>query len=385
MSSTPASESPRRFGVTSRLGAPWRCCRCAPRTVAQATWRWNGYRDRCTAGRGASRSCTWGRWQARPSGPDGRSSRAQEPEISPGYLVRAGSRSRTTARTSSTSITSFPDSGRLVACPRAMMEPDLQLTTEWEEGTDMTDSLRAETVRLTGHGGDEIEAYLAQPLDEGRFGQRRGDPPHARLRRGNEGDHDGSSRRTAIWPFARTSTAGRRRERLRTTPRLSSGRSEECPTIGSSATFKALPAFSRRSGPRTAALPRSATAQAAGSRSWPPAAFRSTPRWTAMAPSSSAPRLKGVRSRIGPIVHLTKDLSCPLLGLFGAEDQYPSPAARCRAGGGLETGRQELMSSTPTRGPATPSSATDRPSYRPEAAKDGWQRIWEFFGRYLAS
>ena len=34
----------------------------------------------------------------------------------------------------------------------------------------MTDSLRAETVRLTGHGGDEIEAYLAQPLDEGRFG-----------------------------------------------------------------------------------------------------------------------------------------------------------------------------------------------------------------------
>jgi len=26
----------------------------------------------------------------------------------------------------------------------------------------MTDSLRAETVRLTGHAGDEIEAYLAQ-------------------------------------------------------------------------------------------------------------------------------------------------------------------------------------------------------------------------------
>src|SRR5271166_983224 len=36
--------------------------------------------------------------------------------------------------------------------------------------TDMTDSLRAETVRLTGHGGDEIEGYLAQPLDEGTYG-----------------------------------------------------------------------------------------------------------------------------------------------------------------------------------------------------------------------
>jgi len=34
----------------------------------------------------------------------------------------------------------------------------------------MTDSLRAETVQITGHDGDEIEAYLAQPLDEGHFG-----------------------------------------------------------------------------------------------------------------------------------------------------------------------------------------------------------------------
>ena len=27
----------------------------------------------------------------------------------------------------------------------------------------------------------------------------------------------------------------------------------------------------------------------------------------------------------------------------------------------------------------------DRPSYRPEAAVDAWQRIWAFFGRYLLS
>ena len=27
--------------------------------------------------------------------------------------------------------------------------------------------------------------------------------------------------------------------------------------------------------------------------------------------------------------------------------------------------------------------STDRPSYRPEAANDGWQKIWDFFGRYL--
>jgi carboxymethylenebutenolidase len=26
----------------------------------------------------------------------------------------------------------------------------------------------------------------------------------------------------------------------------------------------------------------------------------------------------------------------------------------------------------------------NRPAYRPEAAVDGWQKIWDFYGRYLA-
>ena len=29
--------------------------------------------------------------------------------------------------------------------------------------------------------------------------------------------------------------------------------------------------------------------------------------------------------KVRPIKHLIKDLSCPLLGLFGADDQHPSP------------------------------------------------------------
>ncbi len=29
--------------------------------------------------------------------------------------------------------------------------------------------------------------------------------------------------------------------------------------------------------------------------------------------------------------------------------------------------------------------ATDRPSYRPEVAGEGWQCIWEFFGRTLGN
>ena len=34
----------------------------------------------------------------------------------------------------------------------------------------MDEALRAETVRISGHQGDEIEAYLAEPLGEGPFG-----------------------------------------------------------------------------------------------------------------------------------------------------------------------------------------------------------------------
>src|ERR1700750_515475 len=34
----------------------------------------------------------------------------------------------------------------------------------------MYDGIMAETISLTGHGGDQIEAYLARPLGPGPFG-----------------------------------------------------------------------------------------------------------------------------------------------------------------------------------------------------------------------
>src|SRR5262249_57280119 len=34
---------------------------------------------------------------------------------------------------------------------------------------------------------------------------------------------------------------------------------------------------------------------------------------------------EGMTLKAAPIVHLAKDLSCPLLGLFGDDDSYPSP------------------------------------------------------------
>src|SRR5579875_1491795 len=34
----------------------------------------------------------------------------------------------------------------------------------------MGHDMKAETISITGHGGDRIEAYLAQPLGAGRYG-----------------------------------------------------------------------------------------------------------------------------------------------------------------------------------------------------------------------
>ncbi len=85
-----------------------------------------------------------------------------------------------------------------------------------------------------------------------------------------------------------------------------------------------------------------------------------------------------------PLVERTPDLSCPLLGLFGAEDQHPSPEHVAELENALKAhGKTYEFYSYDGAGHAF--LAVDRPSYRPEAAVDAWQHIWAFFGRYLLS
>jgi carboxymethylenebutenolidase len=85
-----------------------------------------------------------------------------------------------------------------------------------------------------------------------------------------------------------------------------------------------------------------------------------------------------------PVVGLAANLSCPLLGLFGAEDTHPSPDETARL-------KQELARHGKTfqfhtfDGAGHGFFAVDRPSYRPHAAAEGWSRIWDWFGRYLSA
>jgi carboxymethylenebutenolidase len=75
-------------------------------------------------------------------------------------------------------------------------------------------------------------------------------------------------------------------------------------------------------------------------------------------------------------------LRCPLLGLFGEDDQFPTPDdVRALAKVLDEHGKSYDFHSYEGAGHAF--FSVDRPSYRLDAAKDGWKQIWAFYGEHL--
>jgi len=84
-----------------------------------------------------------------------------------------------------------------------------------------------------------------------------------------------------------------------------------------------------------------------------------------------------------PIKHLIKSLSCPLLGLFGADDKYPSPEQVTELEEELKAhGKTYEFHSYEGAGHAF--FSVNRPAYRVEAAMEAWDEIWDFFGQYLS-
>jgi carboxymethylenebutenolidase len=84
------------------------------------------------------------------------------------------------------------------------------------------------------------------------------------------------------------------------------------------------------------------------------------------------------------VIDMVANLSCPLLGLFGESDVNPSPEHVAQLEAALKKYHKEceFKSYPPDAGHGF--FADYRPSYRPEAAVDGWQRIFNFFSRYLS-
>jgi carboxymethylenebutenolidase len=87
------------------------------------------------------------------------------------------------------------------------------------------------------------------------------------------------------------------------------------------------------------------------------------------------------RQPVAPIDY-TKDLPCPLLGLFGIEDARPSPADTAVLEAALNKhGKTFEFHTYENAGHAF--FAVDRPNYRQAAAVDGWKKVFDFFDRYL--
>ena len=79
---------------------------------------------------------------------------------------------------------------------------------------------------------------------------------------------------------------------------------------------------------------------------------------------------------------LTRNMSCPLLGLFGKEDKNPSPEAVAKMEAELKKwGKTYQFHSYESTGHGF--FAPDSPNYRQAAAVEGWKRIFEWYEKYL--
>ena len=91
---------------------------------------------------------------------------------------------------------------------------------------------------------------------------------------------------------------------------------------------------------------------------------------------------EGFPLKVTNLVDQLPSLRCPLLGLFGNDDQYPSPGQVDELEQILEAnGKTYELHRYDDAGHAF--FNVNRPSYRPEAANDGWERIATFYATHL--
>jgi carboxymethylenebutenolidase len=246
----------------------------------------------------------------------------------------------------------------------------------------MNQALIAETISITGHDGDEVEAYLARPLGQDSFGG----VVVIHHMPGYDGGTKEITRKFAAHGYAALMPNLYHRDAPGASPddaaaaaRAKGGVPDERlvgDVAGAADYLRALEGSNgkvgvigycsggRQSFLAACSLPLDAAVDCYG------AFIVGTPP-------------EGMPLKVGPIVDLAPNLSCPLLGLFGADDQYPTPEQVAELDKALiEAGKEHEFHTYEGAGHAF--FSVDRPAYRPEAATDGWRRIWDFYGRYLA-
>ena len=247
----------------------------------------------------------------------------------------------------------------------------------------MDHDMQAETITIPGHHGDQIEAYLARPLGPGPFGSvvvihhmPGYDSPTKEIVR-----RFASEGYLALCPNLYSREApGADPDDAAATARAAGGVPDERlvgDVAGAMEHLKALDSSNgkvgcigycsggRQSFLAACSLPLNAAVDCYG------AFVVGTPP-------------EGFPLQVRPIGDLTPQLHCPLLGLFGDDDMYPTPAHVAELRGLLEQ-RGKKFEFHSYEGTGHSFFSVDRPAYRPEAARDGWTRIFEWYGTYLAA
>jgi carboxymethylenebutenolidase len=247
----------------------------------------------------------------------------------------------------------------------------------------MSDSLCAETIKITGHGGDEVEAYVARPSAD----NKRGGVVLIHHMPGYDRATKEIARRIAelgydvampnlYWRVA----PGAAPDDAAATARAQGGVPDEQligDVAGGAEWLRSLPTSNGKvgvighcSGGRQSVL--------AACNLDLDAAVDCYGAYVVGTPPEGFPlKISGFEDQL-------PNLTAPLLGLFGNEDQHPSPDQVDRLEQILkENGKTYEFHRYDDAGHAF--FAVNRPSYRVAAANDGWERIEAFFARYLAA
>jgi carboxymethylenebutenolidase len=247
----------------------------------------------------------------------------------------------------------------------------------------MSEALSARTISITGHGGDEIEAYLAVP-DDGSTS--RGSVVVIHHMPGYDSSTKEITRKFAANGYAALmpnlyyrDAPGASPDDAAATARAKGGVPDERlvgDVAGAADYLRGLPESNGKvgvigycSGGRQSFLA-ACSLQLDAAVDCYGAFIVGTPP-------------DGMPLKVTPIIGMAEYLSCPLLGLFGADDKFPTPDETAELSKVLdEFGKQHEFHTYDGAGHAF--FSVDRPAYRPEAATEGWQKIWDFYGRYLA-
>jgi carboxymethylenebutenolidase len=225
----------------------------------------------------------------------------------------------------------------------------------------MNDSLTATTVRITGHDGDEIEAYLARPQGDAR----RGGVVVIHHMPGYDRATKEIVRRFAELGYDAICPNLHFREAPGAAPDASAA----------VAHLRALDSSNGKvgvigycSGGRQAVL--------VACNQDVDAAVDCYGAFVTGTPPEGFPL------KVTNLVDQLPGLRAPLLGLFGAEDTHPSPGQVAELEQILSAHRKDFEFHS-YEGAGHAFFSVDRPAYNVAAANDGWERITAFYAKHL--